>query len=67
MEALDYLGAPLAETEKRSLEAAFSKSDEAAATGEIQETLDPHCLVSVHINPEMRVKVAAGTAPAVLG
>ena len=28
----------------------------------IQETLDPHCLVSVNINPEMRVKVAAGPA-----
>jgi len=66
MEALDYLGAPLLESEKRALEAAFSKSDETAATEEIQKILDPHCLVSVHINPEMRVKVAAGTAPAVL-
>ena len=64
--ALDYLGAPLAESEKRALEAAFLTSDEAAATEEIQKTLDTHCLVSVHINPEMRVKVADGAAAAVL-
>ena len=31
-------------------------SDEAAATRSMQEILDPLCLVSVDINPEMRVK-----------
>jgi hypothetical protein len=66
METLDYLGAPLAENEKQALEVAFSNRDETAAIGEIQKTLDPHCLVAVHINPEMRVKVAVGAAPPVL-
>jgi len=41
-------------------------SDEAAATRSMQEILDPLCLVSVDINPEMRVKVAQGPADPLL-
>jgi len=36
------------------------------ATRSIQEILDPLCLVSVDINPEMRVKAAQGPADALL-
>src|SRR6185436_2716518 len=36
----------------------MEKGDVAA----IQSVLDPHCLFAVHINPEMRVKVAPGPA-----
>jgi hypothetical protein len=65
-EALEYLGAPLSAAEQRALEAAMSEADEAAGTRSIQEILDPHCLVGVDINPEMRVKVAQGPAEPLL-
>jgi len=62
VEALDYLGTPLPPGEKQALEAAESNPDTSAAVASIQRVLDPHCLVLVEINPEMRVKVAAGPA-----
>ena len=62
VEALDYLGSPLSSAERQALEAASSKSDTAAAIADIQNILDPHCLVGLNINPEMRVKVAQGPA-----
>jgi hypothetical protein len=62
IEALDYLGAPLSKTEETSLEQAFSNNNPDAAAARIQEILDPHCLVAVDINHEMRVKVAQGPA-----
>jgi hypothetical protein len=64
IEALDYLGDPLSSTERASLQDALSagQSDSAAATGAIQQILDPHCLVMVDINPEMRVAVTQGAA-----
>ncbi|MBI1785618.1 CehA/McbA family metallohydrolase [Candidatus Sumerlaeota bacterium] len=33
---------------------------------QIQSVLDPHCLIEVHINPESRVRVLRGSAPAEL-
>ena len=65
-EALDYLGAPLSPAQQQALAAAMANSDEAAATRSIQEILDPFCLVSVDINPEMRVKAAQGPADPLL-
>jgi hypothetical protein len=65
-EALDYLGAPLAEGEKARLREAANQSDAARGVALIQDVLDPHCLVEVTINPEMRVRVAAGPARAAL-
>ena len=62
-EALESLGAPLSESERRALDAAFSTSDQEQAGAEIQRILDAHCLAGIDINPEMRVKVAAGPAP----
>ena len=44
----------------------MAMSDEADATRSIQEILDPLCLVSVDINPEMRVKAAQGPADPML-
>jgi hypothetical protein len=61
VEALDYLGAPLPAGERQALEKAMQTGSE-QGSGDIQEILDPHCLVSLDINPEMRVKVAAGPA-----
>src|SRR5215471_3753007 len=56
-DTLKYLGAPLSATERATLEAAMAKGDAADATEQMQQILDPHCLVSVEINPEMRIKV----------
>ena len=53
-EALEYVGAPLSSAERQALDTAMAKNDE-TAVAEIQRVLDPHCLVSVDINPEMRV------------
>ena len=38
-------------------------TDEALAVIELQQVLDAHCVASVHINPESRVKVVPGPAP----
>jgi hypothetical protein len=55
VEAADYLGSPIAKEDRATIEAATSAE-------EIQRALDKYCLFGVHINPEMRVKVAQGEA-----
>ena len=62
IEATDYLGSPLNDADKRALQSALQETDSAKALQAIQNILDPHCLVGVNINPEMRVKVAPGAA-----
>jgi len=62
IQALDFLGALLAEAEVKKLKAAISARDAAA----IQKLLDPNVLVAVSLNPEVRVKVRRGPAKAVL-
>ena len=62
VEALDYLGAPLTDGEKSRLREAANQSKPAEGVALIQAVLDPHCLVGVNINPEMRVKAAIGPA-----
>ena len=62
VEALDFLGAPLADAEKSRLREASGQADPARGVALIQEVLDPYCLAGVNINPEMRVKVAVGPA-----
>jgi hypothetical protein len=58
IEATDYVGVPFDEKDKKQLESAIDKGD----IREIQKVLDSYCLFGVHINPEMRVKVATGPA-----
>lgn len=62
VEALDYLGSPLSSQTKAALNKAAQESDEAQAVKVVQDALDSYCLFSVNINPESRVKVAAGPA-----
>jgi len=67
--AIDSLSTPLNAEDMQALEAAFtlagaSRAD--AAIEAIQRVLDRSCLIDVHINPEMRVKVARGPARPVL-
>jgi hypothetical protein len=61
-QALDYLGAMLPPAARKALQVACADRDAAR----IQQLLDPHVLLAVSINPEARVKVARGPAPAVL-
>jgi len=65
-EAMELLGAPLPEATRAALEAAYQNANEAEAVRQIQQALDGLCLVGVDINPESRVKVAAGPARAEL-
>ncbi len=65
-EALDHLGAPLTAEERNELAAAAKSPDVATGVEKIQQILDPHCLLLVNINPESRVKIARGGAPAEL-
>jgi len=62
IEATDYLGSPFSAEEKAALETALKDADTKAAAEKVQTILDRHCLFGVTINPEMRVKVAAGPA-----
>lgn len=61
-EALELVGAPLTDSQKGQLDAALAETDEAKAVAAIQALFDPLCLAAVNINPESRVKVAAGPA-----
>lgn len=62
LQALEALGAPLPAKELGPLQAALKAQDQV----QIQELLDPHVLALININPEARVKVKRGPAPAVL-
>lgn len=66
VEALDYLGSPVSDRTREALEAALKLDDHTTAAVRVQQLLDPYCLVGVHINPEMRVKVAQGEVAPVL-
>src|SRR4051794_33844656 len=61
-EAMEYLGTPLPDATRPALDAAYRTPDAAEAARATQAALDPLCLVAVDINPEARVKVAAGPA-----
>jgi hypothetical protein len=62
IEALDYLGAPLPDTDRKAIQAALAGTDDRVAATRIQDVLDRHCLLDIHINPESRVHVTAGAA-----
>ena len=62
IEATDYLGSPFSADEKKEIDTAVKDADTKRAAETIQTILDRHCLFGVTINPEMRVKVAAGPA-----
>lgn len=62
VEAMDYLGFPLSESDRRELAEALAEENAESARGGIQRVLDRHALFGVHVNPEMRVKVSPGPA-----
>ncbi len=63
IEALRYIGAPLAEADVAKLQAAMRLPDERAAVTGVLQILDPLCLAQVTINAESRVSVIEGRAP----
>ena len=64
VDAMAFLGEPFSEADKARLLAAGSQKTAGDAVAEIERVLDPQCLVSVRINPESRVSVERGAAPA---
>ena len=62
VEALDLIGRPLPQEDRDRLERAYTLEGDAEAANEIQDVLDPYCLVGVSINPESRVKAQQGPA-----
>jgi hypothetical protein len=64
-EALQFVGSPLSAEESAALEKARGLPSGEAALA-VEKVLDPHVLIAVNINPESRVKVARGPAPAEL-
>ncbi|HUG20553.1 MAG TPA: CehA/McbA family metallohydrolase [Planctomycetaceae bacterium] len=60
--ALEYVGAPLQPADARALKAALENENASKSIAEIQNVLDKYCLAEVNVNPESRVKVAAGAA-----
>ncbi len=62
VQALDFLGAPLAEEVRGKLQSAITARDAAG----VQTALDPQVLSVVSINPEFRVSAVRGPAQAVV-
>jgi hypothetical protein len=62
IESLAYLGHPINESLAAELREAARQRD----AERIQQLIDPHILLIVSLNPEVRVKVARGPAPAKL-
>lgn len=62
IQALKFLGEPLTDAEQKAYTSAIQSEKPADAIGGIQKVLDSRVLAAVHINPESRVKVAAGPA-----
>lgn len=65
-EAMDYVGFPLSDTDRKELDTAVGEEDGNTARLGIQTVLDRYALYGVNINPEMRVKVSQGAAQPVL-
>ena len=65
-EALAFLGSDLSAEDTKRLEAVQDHPAGKETTDAIQQILDPYCLAIVSINPEARVKVTRGEAPAKL-
>lgn len=61
VEATDALGTPLASQDLERIEALMASPGPDTVRW-IEAVLDPHCLLHVQINPEMRVKVTNGVA-----
>src|SRR5437867_2045879 len=64
VDAMAYLGEPFADAERGQLDAAANMAGEPHGVEAIQKILDPRCLLVVRINPESRISIERGVAPA---
>jgi len=64
--AADRLGTPFSAADQAALDQAYALTDSAKQSEAIQTIVDRYCLISVSINPEMRVEAIRGPAPAEL-
>lgn len=62
LQALDYVGSPLAAEDQQALAAAMKLDQPVKVALEIQTLLDKYCVAGVTINPESRVSVIEGPA-----
>src|SRR5437660_6699269 len=60
-DALDFLGSPLPDADKKALRAAAEDSDPSKAVATIQSVLDQHCLAGARIH-DGKVETLAGPA-----
>ncbi len=60
--ALGFLGEPFTADQRRDLNDAVARADEADAVARLQAVLDRRVLVTAHVNPESRVRVEPGAA-----
>jgi hypothetical protein len=65
-QALSYLGSSLSKDAAARISTLQQEATTAFTSETIQRILDPYCIAFVNINPEARVKVSRGVAPAVL-
>lgn len=62
IESMRSIGEPIPDGIEAKLRSVADSTDDRAVIETIQQQLDPLCLVVIQINPESRVKVAAGLA-----
>lgn len=60
VQALDFVGSPLSDEDRKALEQASKLPNAADCTEAIQKVLDRLCVAGVSINPESRVSVVEG-------
>lgn len=63
-DALAFLGSALAKADETKLNELQHQVPDQKVSDAVQKILDPYCLALVNINPESRVKVDRGDAPA---
>jgi hypothetical protein len=64
VDAMASLGEPFSETERQQIDAAANLTDQVQAVTDLGRVLDARCLLDVRINPESRISVERGRAPA---
>jgi hypothetical protein len=62
-EALQFLGAPLAEPDHAALQKALQEPDAATAIAAMQQVLDAYCLLAVDLDAEGKPTMSLGPAP----
>jgi hypothetical protein len=62
VEALEFVGAPLAKRDAQALKAALKNAKARDSIVGIQKVLDSYCVAGINISAESRVKVAEGAA-----